>query len=143
MKKFLVLLLTVAMMMSLVACGKKNEESSDEQVETTETEAASEEEFPEGDPVEYGQDFWAEKYPDANICPFYINVDGEDYPYYWISALVPEDDIASWATTPLNWNGWHMVDDKLVDKDEKHAITQESREMSFSSCCVYETEAFK
>lgn len=157
MKKFIVLLLTLAMVMSLVACGKKNEENSEtgseEQVETTvenedvddvtEPEAATdEEEIPEGDPVEYGQDFWAQKYPDANICPFYINVGGVEYPYYWISSMVPEDDIASWATTDMNWNGWHMVGDKLVDKDEKHAITQESREMSFSSCCVYETEPF-
>ena len=154
MKKLIVLLLTVTMIMCLVACGKKKEESSEQQVEITaensnaaettnsETAAKNDEEIPEGDPVEYGQDFWAQKFPDENICPFYINIDGVDYSYYWVRSVVPEDDIASWATTEMNWNGWHMVGDKLVDKDEKHAITQESREMSFSSGCVYETESF-
>lgn len=117
------------------------EPDNNKAAETTEQET-TEEEFPEGDPVEYGQDFWAKKYPDANICPFSIEVGGKEYPYYWISSLVGEDDIAAWAATPLNWNGWHMVGDKLVDKDEKHAITDESREMSFSSCCVYKTEPF-
>lgn len=117
------------------------EPDNNKAAETTEQET-TEEEFPEGDPVEYGQDFWAKKYPDANICPFSIEVDGVEHSYYWISKLVQEDDIAAWAATDLNWNGWHMVGDKLVDKDEKHAITQESREMSFSSCCVYKTEPF-
>lgn len=152
MKKFLVVVLAVTMTMCLFACGKKDETIGEDQVQTTvenndatdktETGNVTEEEFPEGNPAEYSQDFWAQKYPDANICPFSIKIDGVDYSYYWISSLVPEDDIASWATTEMNWNGWHMVGDKLVDKDEKHAITQESREMSFSSCCVYETEPF-
>lgn len=154
MKKLIVLLLTVTMIMCLVACGKKKEESSEQQVEITvensnvadetkpEVVAEAEEEIPEGDPVEYGQDFWAQKFPGENICPFSISIDGVNYSYYWVRSVVPEDDIASWATTEMNWNGWHMVGDKLVDKDEKHAITQESREMSFSSCCVYETEPF-
>ena len=94
------------------------------------------------DPVEYTQEYWANQYPDANICPFYINVNGEDIPYYWISSLVAEDSIASWAETPMNWNGWHMVDDRLVDADERFAITEDSMNMSFSSFCVYETEPF-
>ena len=120
---------------------EKAEPDTNKAAEKAEQET-TEEEFPEGDPVEYGQDFWAKKYPDANICPFSIEVDGVEQPYYWISALVKEDDIAAWAATDLNWNGWHMAGDKLVDKDEKHAITGESREMSFSSFCVYKTEPF-
>lgn len=163
MKKSIVLLLALTMVMCIAACGKKSGDSSaagskaageTSSVKQEETAAengkaaekaeqeTTEEEFPEGDPVEYGQDFWAKKYPDANICPFSIEVDGVEQPYYWISALVKEDDIAAWAATDLNWNGWHMAGDKLVDKDEKHAITQESREMSFSSFCVYKTEPF-
>lgn len=152
MKKFLALLLSLVLIFSFAACGKKAEKIEEEPETEAEVEVEAEDEAedePEEDPEdteepeEYTQAYWEEKYPDYNICPFYINVNGEDIPYYWISALIEDDDIGAWAETALNWDGWHIAGDKVVDKDEKFAVTEESRAQSFSSCCVYETEPYE
>lgn len=141
MKKVLALALTALMVLNFAACGKKAAKKTEVETEKT---TASETEATEqtNEPEQYSQAYWEAKFPDSNICPFTIKVNGESIPYFWISSLVGEDDIAAWAKTELNWNGWHLVGDKLVDKDEKWAITEESRKQSFSSCCEYETEPF-
>lgn len=146
MKKILAITLSALLVLNLAACSKKTEKETTKETETTteqttasETETTAEQ---TGTPEEYSQAYWEAKYPGYNICPFSINMNGEKYSYFWISQLVGEDDIAAWTKTELNWNGWHLVGDKVVDKDEKWAITDESRKQSFSSCCVYETEPF-
>ncbi|MDO4488585.1 MAG: hypothetical protein Q4B67_05815 [Eubacteriales bacterium] len=95
------------------------------------------------DATKYGQGYWEEKYPGYSICPFYINVNGEDQYYYWATGYEGSTgDIHDWVGTDFNWNGWHIIGNYIVDKDEKWRITTESMKESFSSCCTYYTEKF-
>lgn len=146
------------MLMSLAACGKKIEtkdesstvEITEESIQPTETEIPVEEpetdEFEVGaDPVEYSMDFWAEKYPGENICPFYIEIDGTEYSYYHISGL-DNGTIISWIESPMNWNNWHLVGNDIVNGDETYKITadwsSENPEQTISSFCTVTTEIY-
>lgn len=151
MKKFIAVALTVLMILTLAACGGKKEsdttESTDEtQVssETSETEESSS--FPEGDPAEYSREFWEEKYPGENICPFYIEENGKEYSYYWVSGLEGWDGtMESWIDQPFNWNGWHKTADGcIVNEDETLKITDDwaNGDESMSSCCTVTTEKY-
>ncbi len=135
MKKILALLLAAAMLLVLASCSKKDNEADTDDGDAVEDGAV------EGEDMT-NQSYWEQKYPEANICPFCIEVNGVETSYYWISSVVGEDDIAAWAATDLNWAGWHVVDGRVVDKDEKYAITDESRAQSFSSGCTYNTEPY-
>ena len=145
MKKILALILAVLMMFALIACkGKKETEPEEGANETENTENSD---FPEGDPAEYGREFWEEKYPGENICPFQIEVNGTEYSYYWISGLEGwNGTMESWLNQPFNWNGWHKTEDgSIVDKDEKLKITDNwaNGEESMSSYCTVTTEPYE
>ena len=142
MKKFLALLLAALMTLSLAACRghkkPKDEENSSTQQESTD--------FPDGNPAEYSREYWEEKYPGSNICPFSIDENGTEFSYYWISSFDGWDGtMASWITQPFNWNGWHVAEDgAIVNGDETLKITDDwaSGEQSMSSCCVVTTEKY-
>ncbi len=168
MKKFSAILLAAMMILSLAACGGKTEpetqtstnapQISSENTESTEAteenseetsapeEDAEETTMPEGDPAEYGREFWEEKYPGENICPFYIDENGTEYSYYWVSALEGWDGtMASWIEQPFNWNGWHVTDDGcIVNADETLKITDDwaNGDESMSSYCTVTTETY-
>lgn len=154
MKQFLTILLAVMMVLSLAACGGKTEpeaqdstvEQQDTTVEAQVSEDAETTTFPEGDPVEYSREFWEEKYPGENICPFYIDENGTEYSYYWVSVFEGWDGtMASWITQPFNWNGWHKTDDgSIVNKDETLKISDSwaNGEESMSSFCTVTTEEY-
>lgn len=154
MKKLLALALVMVMSLSFVACSK-NEETpnttaeSTSKTETTENQntTASTDESIEGDPVEYGREYWEEKYPGENICPFYIDVNGTEYSYYWISGFDGYDGtIESWLAQPFNWNGWHKTDDgAIVNDDETIKISDNwaNGEESLSSFCTITTEKYE
>lgn len=101
----------------------------------------------EGDPVEYSREYWEEKYPDENICPFSIEIDGKEYNYYWVSGFNNYDGtIASWLEQPFNWNGWHMtVDGMILNEDETVKITDDwaNGDESMSSFCTITTEKYE
>lgn len=144
MKKFLAILLVIMMALSLVACNGKTESivSSETEVSSEEAEDMS---FPDGDPAEYGREYWEEKYPGENICQFYIEENGKEYSYYWVSGLEGWDGtMASWINQPFNWNGWHMTDDGcIVNEDESLKITDDWADgESMSSFCVVTTEKY-
>lgn len=148
MKKILAIMLAVMMILSLVACGGKTEPETQDNateppVSSEETESAA---FPEGDPVEYGREYWEEKYPGENICPFYIDENGTEYSYYWVSSLEGWDGtIESWLNQPFNWNGWHKTADGcIVNEDETLKITDNwaNGDESMSSFCVITTEQY-
>ena len=149
MKKFLSILLTAMMLISLAACGGKTvpdtqENTTDKpQVSSDETENTT---FPDGDPVEYGREYWEEKYPGENICPFSIEENGTEYNYYWISGLNGWDGtIGSWINQPFNWNGWHKTADGcIVNKDETLKIADDwaNGDESMSSFCTVTTEPY-
>ena len=166
MKKIFVLLLAVLMIFSLFGCSKKNEQdikdtTDDAQVtsadiEDTENAGATEpestdetetEEFPEGDPAEYSREFWEEKYPGENICPFYIDEDGTERSYYWVSGFEGWDGtMASWINQPFNWNGWHKTEDGcIVNEDETLKISDNwtNGDESMSSYCTVTTEKYE
>ena len=95
----------------------------------------------EGDPAEYSREYWEAKYPGENICPFYIEVDGTEYPYFCLHSA----PIGEWLTQEFNWNGWHFFggdESIIVNEDETCRITEEDMELSFSSFGTYHTEAF-
>ena len=133
-----------------MACGGKNEAS--DTAEPQQTEESNEEpessdpESVDGDPVEYGREYWEEKYPGENICPFDIDVDGELQSYYWISGMNGYDGtIGSWLAQPFNWNGWHMTADGcIVNEDETLKITDDwaNGDESMSSFCTVTTEPY-
>ena len=152
MKKLFVLILVIAMGISLVACGGKTESlESDEQTENQQTNeehtsGSSELDSIEDDPVEYGREYWEEKYPKENICPFEIEENNRANSYYWISGMNGYDGtIGSWLNQPFNWNGWHKTADGcIVNKDETLKITDNwaSGEESLSSYCTVTTEPY-
>ena len=90
-------------------------------------------------------DYWAEKYPGENICPFYIEIGGVEYSYYRISGL-DKGTMLTWINTPLNWNGWHLSGNDIVNGDETYKMTSEwigeEPEQSFSSGCTITTEPY-
>ena len=136
------------MLLSLAACGKKEETpaGNENQTENTQNQQNNTEET-EGkdDPAEYSMDYWAEKYPGENVCPFYIEIGGVEYSYYRISGL-DEGTMLTWIDTPLNWNGWHLLGNDIVNGDETYKMTSdwigESPEQSFSSGCTVTTEPY-
>ena len=149
MKNIVSIILALMMLLSLAACGSKTKpntsDSTDEpQVSSENTENTS---FPEGDPAEYSREYWEEKYPGENICPFYIEENGTEYSYYWVSGLDGWDGtMASWIDQPFNWNGWHKADDGcIVNKDETLKITDNwaNGDESMSSYCTVTTEKYE
>lgn len=98
----------------------------------------------EGDPLEYSRDFWEAKYPDENICSFGIEVNGVEKSYYLIMSM--GCDMIDWINTPFNWNGWHLVGNDIVNKDETYKMTDdwtgEDPDQSFSSFCTVTTEPY-
>ncbi len=145
MKKLLVILLAVLMLISVAACGKNTEDpapkSTTEAQETETTELVI-----EGDPAEYSMDYWAEKFPGENICPFSIEENGKEYSYYWVSSFDGWDGtITAWIKQPFNWNGWHLTEDGcIVNKDETLKITDNwVNGEGMSSYCVVTTEKYK
>ena len=141
MKKLIALVLATLMLLGLAACGKKDEPPTGNTKNQQGNTATSE----EGDPAEYSMDYWAEKYPGENICPFSIEIDGVEYSYYRISGL-DEGTMATWIKTPMNWNGWHLVGNDIVNGDETYKMTSdwigENPEQSFSSGCTVTTEPY-
>lgn len=150
MKKVLALLLAAVMILSLVACGKKQAETETEPEITTEEPAepaAETVEFPDGDPAEYTSEYWEAKYPGENVCPFYIDENGTERSYYWVSGLEGWDGtMESWIQQPFNWNGWHKTEDGcIVNEDETLKITDSwaNGEESMSSFCTVTTEPYE
>lgn len=143
MKKIIALILATLLLMSLAACGKTTKTPA----ETTEKqdEQPTQTEF-EGDPAEYSMEYWEEKYPGENVCPFSIEIDGVEYSYYRVSGL-DEGTMRTWIDTPLNWNGWHLVGDDIVNADETYKMTDdwaaEEPEQYFSSFCTVTTEPYE
>ena len=104
------------------------------------------EESIEGDPAEYSREYWEAKYPGENICPFYIEENGVERSYYWISGFEGWNGrIESWLTQPFNWNGWHKAADGcIVNEDETLKITDDwaGGDESMSSYCTVTTEPY-
>ena len=146
MKKLIALILAALMLLSLAACGKKEETPAGNENQTENTQQDNTTESGEkGDPAEYSMDYWAEKYPGENICPFYIEIGGVEYSYYRISGL-DKGTMLTWINTPLNWNGWHLSGNDIVNGDETYKMTSdwigEEPEQSFSSGCTITTEPY-
>ncbi|MDO5328050.1 MAG: hypothetical protein Q4G00_15255, partial [Clostridia bacterium] len=118
--------------------GNENQTENTQQDNTTES-------GEKVDPAEYSMDYWAEKYPGENICPFYIEIGGVEYSYYRISGL-DKGTMLTWINTPLNWNGWHLSGNDIVNGDETYKMTSdwigEEPEQSFSSGCTVTTEPY-
>ena len=148
MKKLIALLLAAMMILAFASCSKKTDDETAEGTDAPQTTAeADDTEFPEGDPAEYSREFWEEKYPGENICPFYIDEDGTEYSYYWVSGMDGWDGtIESWIAQPFNWNGWHKTDDGcIVNEDETLKITDDwaNGDEGLSSCCTVTTEPYE
>lgn len=154
MKKILAFALAAIMVTSLAACGKKDTKPTEDDkpsiseqqgtTEPTSEEGTTEGEI-QGDPVEYGREFWEAKYPNENICPFTIEENGKEYDYYWVSSLEGWDGtIESWLKQPFNWNGWHKTADGcIVNKDETLKITDDwASGEGMSSFCTITTEKY-
>ena len=146
MKKLIALILAALMLLSLAACGKNEETPAGNENQTENTQQDNTTESGEkGDPAEYSMDYWAEKYPGENICPFYIEIGGVEYSYYRISGL-DKGTMLTWINTPLNWNGWHLSGNDIVNGDETYKMTSdwigEEPEQSFSSGCTITTEPY-
>ena len=101
---------------------------------------------PDGDPVEYSREYWEEKYPGENICPFSIDENGVEHSYYWVSGFDGWDGtMGSWIGQPFNWNGWHKAEDGcIVNEDETLKITDNwaNGDESMSSYCMVTTEKY-
>ena len=123
---------------------KYNERPSAEQLGSTES-TDSTEESQSSDPAEYSREYWEAKYPGENICPFYIDENGTERSYYWVSGLDGWDGtMASWINQPFNWNGWHKAEDGcIVNEDETLKITDDwaNGDEAMSSYCTVTTEA--
>ena len=152
MKKLLALVVVMVMVFSLVACGGKTEptntdEPGGQQQTNEDPPSGSPDSDPiDSDPVEYGREYWEEKYPGENICPFEIEENGEYYSYYWVSGMNGYDGtIGSWLDQPFNWNGWHRTADGcIVNKNETLKITDDwaSGDEGMSSFCTITTEPY-
>ena len=148
MKKFFAFLLAAVMLLSLASCGGKTTPGTPDDTDepTVSSDVTESTDIPEGDPVEYGREYWEEKYPGENLCPFYIDVNGTEYSYYWISGMDGWDGtIASWLNQPFNWNGWHKTADGcIVNEDETLKITDNwaNGEEALSSFCTVTTEEY-
>lgn len=148
MKKLFSLVLVLLMLLSIAACGKKSATpaESESKTENTQNQQDNNTEAEEkGDPAEYSMDYWAEKYPGENVCPFYIEVGGVKYNYYRISGL-DKGTMQTWIDTPLNWNGWHLSGNDIVNGGETYKMTsdwiRDDPEQSFSSGCTVTTEPY-
>ena len=148
MKKQIAFILAALMLLSLAACGKneKKPAENESKIENTQNQKENNTESGEkGDPAEYSMDYWAEKYPGENICPFYIEISGVKYSYYRISGL-DNGTMLTWINTPMNWNGWHLLGNDIVNGDETYKMTSdwigETPEQTFSSCCTVTTEPY-
>ena len=148
MKKILAIALVLAMLLVLVSCsGNKKpaaENSNEQNASSADAESTS---FPEGDPAEYSREYWEAKYPGENICPFYIDENGVERSYYWVSGFEGwNGTMESWISQPFNWNGWHKTADGcIVNKDETLKLTDgwANGEESMSSCCTVTTEKYE
>lgn len=140
MKKIVALLLAVLvviMVLGFVACGKK----TTEYLPVEEVPQDAQEVVIEGDPMEYSMEYWAEKFPGENICPFYIDENGVEKPYYLIMSMGTA--MSSWIESPFNWNGWHKVGEDIVNQDETLKMTADwATEDNFSSFCTVTTEPY-
>ena len=155
MNRILALFLSVLMILCFAACGKKDEAPVDQEETaqsqedmTAESETSAEDTTAsedEAEPAEYSAEYWEKKYPGENICPFSIEIDGVEYSYYRISSL-DEGTMITWINTPLNWDGWHLVGEDIVNKDETYKMTADwagkEPEQAFSSCCTVTTEKY-
>ncbi len=108
--------------------------------------APSDAEFPKDDPAEYSSEYWEAKYPGENICPFYIEENGIENSYYWVSGLDGWDGtMLCWISNPFNWNGWHKTADGcIVNKDETLKLTDNwaNGDEALSSFCTVTTEKY-
>ena len=96
---------------------------------------------PGSEPEEYSREYWEAKYPGENICPFYIDVDGTEYSYFFVHSA----RISEWVGQEFNWNGWHFFsgdESVIVNEDETYRISELDAAMSFSSFCTFRTEKF-
>lgn len=149
MRKYLAILLALFMVTGLVACKKPATENTDTNNEADVTDESNDNESldVEGDPAEYNQSYWEEKYPDYNFCPFGIEENGVEKSYYWPMGYEGLDGtIATWINCPFNWNGWHMTEDgDIVNKDETLKITDDwaSGAEGMSSFCTVTTEKYE
>ena len=139
MKKFLAILLAV-LMLSCVACGKSGKDGENGGA------GGSGKLDENGDPMEYSQSYWEEKYPDYMFCPFSIEENGVEKSYYWPMGYEGLDgSVGKWIEYPFNWNGWHKTaDGAIVNQDETLKITDDwaNGDESLSSCCVVTTEKY-
>ncbi|MDO4499779.1 MAG: hypothetical protein Q4B60_00740 [Erysipelotrichaceae bacterium] len=143
MKKIIIFLLTGFLALSLAACKSKEEikeekpNTSSENINNT---LDSNVEI-DGDPIQYSMDYWQEKFPGKNICPFYIEENGVEYPYFLVMEF--GCTMNEWIETGFNWNGWHKLGDDIVNGDETLKIVSqwvgEEPEYSFSSSCTVNT----
>lgn len=93
------------------------------------------------EPEEYSREYWEAKYPGENICPFYIEIDGTEYPYFFMNCA----RIDEWVEQEFNWDGWHCFHGDasiIVNADETWRISELDTAMSFSSFCTFRTEKF-
>ncbi|MBQ0101834.1 MAG: hypothetical protein KBT31_03455 [Firmicutes bacterium] len=144
MKKIVALLLSFVMLIAFAACASKTGPGASGSSEEEKTSANTS--FPEGDPAEYSREYWEEKYPGENICPFQIDENGVERNYYWISGFDGwNGTFESWLSQPFNWNGWHKTEDGcIVNKDETLKITDDwaNGDEAMSSYCTVTTEKY-
>lgn len=154
MKKIIAIILAVLMLVCFASCGKKVKEPANEEPATTTSAPEEETEPVEQDTdepdspelaAEYTAEYWEAKYPGENVCPFMIEVDGVEYDYYRVSSL-DDGTMRGWIETPLNWDGWHLVGEDIVNKDETYKMTDswgsKEPEEFFSSYCTVTTEEY-
>ena len=159
MKKMITIFLAASMILTLASCGDKKDSDSkksksekslaesqtDEPTETDESSEDSKKLEVDGDPAEYEQSYWEEKYPDYMFCPFTIEENGEEKTYYWPMGYEGLDGtFSAWIECPFNWNGWHKAADGcIVNNDETLKITDDWADGgSMSSWCTITTEKY-
>lgn len=146
MKKLFALILAVIMISGLAACGKKPAGEDAQASGDQQTQVGSGSELTvDGDPAEYTQSYWEEKYPEYMFCTFYIEENGVEKSYFWPMGYEDLDGtMEKWIECPLNWNGWHKTDDGcIVNRDETLKLTDEwVNEEGLSSFCTVATEPY-